>query len=102
GRVALPGTGRRVVPDRSPLATRRRHPPVVTLVTSPGGRHTANGSRPRAPWARLTTIPVHRRPVKAGSPSRQGRWSHPPEWALPGATSHVARFFPDRRPRGAA
>jgi hypothetical protein len=30
-------------------------------------RRTANGSRPRAPWARLTTIPVPWRPVKAGS-----------------------------------
>src|SRR5688572_2755170 len=39
----------------------------------PGGislwspRRTANGSRPRAPWAQQTTIPVPRRPVKAGS-----------------------------------
>jgi len=39
----------------------------------PAGRRTANGSRPRAPWARLTTIPACRRPVKAGSATAGGR-----------------------------
>src|SRR3712207_8325987 len=48
--------------------------PYTTLFRSsappPTGRRTANGSRPRAPWARLTTIPACWRPVKAGSTTR--------------------------------
>src|SRR3712207_3212462 len=35
--------------------------------TSGDPGRTANGSRPRAPWARLTTIPGARRPVQTGS-----------------------------------
>src|SRR4051795_8674671 len=80
GRVALP-RDRPLSTDRtrSPLATRRRPPRP-----SPGGtpvpgrqdlrtpRRTANGSRPRAPWARLTTIPAPKWPVQTGSPCRSG------------------------------
>src|SRR5215217_5509505 len=35
--------------------------------TSGDPGRTANGSKPRAPWARLTTIPGARRPVQTGS-----------------------------------
>src|SRR4051812_13867692 len=35
--------------------------------TSGDPGRTANGSRPRAPWARLITIPRARRPVQTGS-----------------------------------
>src|SRR4051812_3336345 len=64
GRACRPSRDRfRVGPDSvAPRATRRRHPPA-----RPGGLRTANGSRPRAPWARLTTIPGARRPVQTGS-----------------------------------
>src|SRR3954451_6868991 len=77
GRACRPPRGRPLSTDRtrSPLATRRRRPR-----RQPGGgprwsggvnlrppRRTANGSRPRAPWARLTTIPALRRPVQTGS-----------------------------------
>jgi hypothetical protein len=58
GCVALPGTGH-IVRTGIPCPSR--------LGALWGSRRTANGSWPRAPWARLTTIPVPRRPVKAGS-----------------------------------
>src|SRR6185312_10683347 len=90
GCVALP-RDRPLSTDRtrSPLATRRRPPRP-----SPGGtpvpgrqdlrapRRTANGSRPRAPWARLTTIPAAQWPVQTGSPCRSGHMSAPAEAAF--------------------
>src|SRR5438309_1415157 len=48
GRVGLPRTGRRVEPDRSPLATRRRHPPAVVL-TGRGACAPRTGAGPGHP-----------------------------------------------------
>src|SRR4051812_49341294 len=73
------------VRTRLPLATRRRHPPVGTGRQDPGDREpprrTANGSRPRAPWARLTTIPAASGPVKAGSLTSAASCQPPPAGA---------------------
>src|SRR5215210_4681038 len=77
GRVALPGTRPMFVGPES-VAPRDSAPPPSDRGPGggprrPGGfslwspRRTANGSRPRAPWAQQTTIRVPRRPVKAGS-----------------------------------
>src|SRR3954452_13875508 len=99
GRVALP-RDRPLSTDRtrSPLATRRRPPR-----SSPGGtpvpgrqdlrtpRRTANGSRPRAPWARLTTIPAAKWPVQTGSPCRPGQMSAPAEAAFTGSQRGLPR-----------
>jgi len=93
GRACRPARDRPMLSDRkrSPLATRRRHPPAWAGRWSPAAvrppRRTANGSRPRAPWARLTTIPVPRRPVKAGSLTVTARGQHrPPGRTTPGST----------------
>src|SRR3954452_11184386 len=60
GAATPPAIGREVVPD-----VRNRTP-----------RRTANGSRPRAPWAQLTTIPAPNWPVQTGSPSRLRALGH--------------------------
>src|SRR3954452_23193296 len=60
GAAPPPAIGREVVPD-----VRNRTP-----------RRTANGSRPRAPWAQLTTIPAPNWPVQTGSPSRLRALGH--------------------------
>src|SRR3954467_14096739 len=72
GRVAQPGPGRCSRtgigrPSRLGAATHRDEPGGGPRRPKRPPRRTANGSRPRAPWARLTTIPVPWRPVKAGS-----------------------------------
>src|SRR5690349_13367024 len=82
GRVALPRTGRIV---RTGILAPRDSAPSGNHTQAT--RRTANGSRPRAPWARLTTIPVPWRPVKAGSLTVTARGQHrPPGRTTPGST----------------
>src|SRR4051794_14271846 len=84
-------------PDSSPLATRHHHsppdrwawPPAPAVCRTP--RCTANGSRPKSPWARLTTIPGHPDPVKAGVRCLRG---HRVSRLVP-HNHGVARVIPD-------
>src|SRR4051794_4792109 len=107
GRVALPRNrplfdGPDTVAPRDSAPPRLR-PPRPTWPEGgpqwPGGdlrtpRRTANGSRPRAPWARLTTIPARRRPVQTGFPCRPGPSSRGVHWG----EHRVARTSSRRRP----
>jgi hypothetical protein len=61
-------------------------------------RRTANGSRPRAPWARLPTIPAVREAVKAGSRAPCGQGSLLPGLDSPGATARAPEPFPAGSP----
>src|SRR3954454_7768680 len=86
GRVAVPWTGRcrrsgLGCPSRLGAATLRLEPGGRTPVTERPPRRTANGSRPRAPWARLTTIPAASGPVKAGSLTSAASCQPPPAGA---------------------
>src|SRR5215213_11480537 len=81
GRACRPARDRPMFVGPESVAPRdSASPPSGHHVSWPGGgprrpggislwspRRTANGSRPRAPWAQQTTIRVPRRPVKAGS-----------------------------------
>src|SRR3954447_10131366 len=87
---------------RSPASTGET--PVIRRHGLWSPRRTANGSRPRAPWARLTTIPAAKWPVQTGSPCRSGHMSAPAEAAfhlVP--TRDVQELFPGgRKPSGPA
>src|SRR3954454_6155013 len=67
-------------------------PPTGRHGHDAGGRRTANGSRPRASWARLTTIPAPSGPVKAGSLCRA---APDPTRAPMGTTEPVGDLFPE-------
>src|SRR5689334_21296700 len=72
-------------PSRLGAAT---HRPTIT------GREACaprTGAGPRAPWARLTTIPAVQRPVKAGSLCRRAPGARAPVGSTPG----TGDVFPD-------
>src|SRR3954467_14567570 len=78
GPAAVDGPDSVAPPDsapRSPASTGET--PVIRRHGLWSPRRTANGSRPRAPWARLTTIPAAKWPVQTGSPCRSGHMSAP-------------------------
>src|SRR4051812_7386181 len=86
GRACRPSPEPAVVDGPDSVAPRDSAPPspAFTGGTPVAGRQslwtprrTANGSRPRAPWARLTTIPARKWPVQTGSPCRPGHISAP-------------------------
>ena len=101
GRACRPSRDRPTMSDRtrSPLATRRRHPPAMCMA----GRRTpatakvtqAHREREQAQGTLGTAdhIPAPRRPVKAGSlHARPQASDRPPERATPGSTSAAVRF----------
>src|SRR5689334_3261651 len=108
GRACRPPPGPAAVDGPDSVAPRDSAPrppastggtPVIRRLGLWSPRRTANGSRPRAPWARLTTIPAVKWPVQTGSPCRSGHMSAPA-----GAVFHllptrdVRELFPAGRP----
>src|SRR3954470_11451272 len=100
GRVALP-LGRPFVDGPDTVAPRDSAPPPPTIgrevvpgVRNRTPRRTANGSRPRAPWAQLTTIPAPNQPVQTGFPSRLRALGHTRGGGSSGVTSRSPDLFP--------